>query len=165
MGDPFHDKPFPRGALIASAALLGLVLLAAASGRISGVGVVNTPEPVVTESRELLFFDRSDGAVVVMDGSNDRLVAILESGTNGFIRGVLRGLARERKSMAIGPQSPFELLRSSSGELFLNDPQTGRRISLNAFGPTNAGDFARLLEADATAFSSNGPQHNEAQGG
>lgn len=165
MGDPFHDTPFPRGALLASSALLGLVLLAAASGRISGVGVVNTPEPVVAESRELLFFDRDDGAVVVMDGDNERLVAILESGTNGFIRGVLRGMARERKSMAIGPEAPFALVRASNGELFLNDPRTGRRISLNAFGPTNAGDFARLFEADATAFSSNGPQHNDAQGG
>jgi putative photosynthetic complex assembly protein len=165
MADPFHDTPFPRGALLAAGALLGVVLLAAAWGRISGVGVVNTPEPVVAESRELLFFDRDDGAVVVMDGGNERLVAILESGTNGFIRGVLRGMARERKSMAIGPESPFELVRTGSGELFLNDPQTGRRISLSAFGPTNAGDFARLLEADATAFSSNGLQHNDAQGG
>jgi putative photosynthetic complex assembly protein len=164
MGDPFHDRPFPRGALLGATALVGLTLLGVGSGRLFGVGVVATPEPAPAASRELRFEDRDDGAVLVRDGGDDGVIAVLEPGQEGFIRGVLRGLARERRSHHVGPEPPFLLLRSSTGELFLEDPQTGRRISLDAFGPTNSGAFARLLEAAPESISAAATDQN-AQGG
>ena len=153
MGDPFRDQPFPRGALLGAGALLALALISVGVGRQLGVGVIATPEPAPVASRELRFEDRDDGAVVVRDAGDDAVIAVLEPGNEGFIRGVLRGLARERRSHNVGPQPPFVLLRSATDELFLEDPQTGRRISLSAFGPTNSGAFARLLEAEPESFS------------
>ena len=70
---------------------------------------------------------------------------MLPPGTNGFIRGVLRGLARDRKLQRIGTEPPFRLTRWVDGRLSLDDPATGRRIELGAFGPTNAAAFAGLL--------------------
>ena len=75
----------------------------------------------------------------------DSPVAVLPSGEGGFVRGVLRGLARERRAHDIGSQPPFVLTRWSNGLLSLEDPETGRRVDLNAFGHTNKGAFARFL--------------------
>lgn len=164
MGNPFNDRPFPRGALLGAAALLAVAIVGVASGRFLGVGVVEMPAPAPAASRELRFEDRADGAVVVRDAADDGVIAVFEAGQGGFVRGVLRGLARERRSHHVGPEPPFRLLRSDSGQLFLDDPATGRRIGLDAFGPTNAGAFAALLEARPEAVSG-APATMSAQGG
>ena len=58
---------------------------------------------------------------------------------------MLRGLARERKMEAIGPTTPFRLTGYADGRLTLEDPETGRRIDIEAFGHTNLEVFSRLL--------------------
>ena len=52
----------------------------------------------------------------------------------GFIRGVMRGLARERRMRGIGDAPPFNLSLWRDGELSLTDSATGRSIELTAFG-------------------------------
>ena len=74
-------------------------------------------------------------------------MAVLPPGSNGFIRGVMRGLARERMLHGIDAAPPFRLIRWADGRLSLEDTATGRLIDLAAFGPTNAQAFARLLTA------------------
>lgn len=145
MSDPFADQVFPRGALLGAAALLGLTLLLAAAGRYSGVGVTTLPTAETVVVRELHFEDRNDGAVAVYDSVTARPVAVLEPGSNGFIRGVLRGFARERRAQAVTTVLPFRLTHWDDGRLSLADPATGRHVDLGAFGPTNAQAFARLL--------------------
>lgn len=164
MDEPFGTRPFPRGALLGAAALLAVALLGVVSGRWLGIGVVQTPAAPAAVSRDLRFEDRADGAVVVRDAADGAVVAVFGAGEGGFVRGVLRGLARERRSHHVGPEPPFRLLRSDSGQLFLEDPQTGRRIGLDAFGPANAGAFARLLEAGPQAVTGE-PNPISAQGG
>ena len=39
--------------------------------------------------------------------SQRRLVDTLQPGTNGFVRGVLRGLVRERRARHVGPRRRF----------------------------------------------------------
>lgn len=75
------------------------------------------------------------------------MVAVIPPGTNGFLRGSLRGLARERKRQGIGAGPAFRLVRWADGRLTLEDPATRRVIDLAAFGPTNSGAFADLLGA------------------
>ncbi len=70
-------------------------------------------------------------------------------GTNGFLRGVLRGMVRERRSSDIGAQVPFVLTRWADGRLSITDPAIGRQINLEVFGPTNSSVFAQLLLASA----------------
>jgi putative photosynthetic complex assembly protein len=136
---------FPRPALLGAAALVAVALLSSSLARVTGIGTTQMPDAAAVESRDLLFEDRADGAVAIHDADNGELVTVLEPGTNGFVRGAMRGLARERKREDIGMAPPFRLTRWSDGRLSLQDPSTGREIYLEAFGPTNADSFAQLL--------------------
>jgi putative photosynthetic complex assembly protein len=100
----------------------------------------------LTESRELRFLDRHDGAVVVLDHPGGDPVEVLAPGTNGFVRGVMRGMARERRSKNIGTEPPYRLSSWADGRLTLDDPSTGRWVELVAFGPDNFQAFAQLLD-------------------
>ncbi|MCC5885157.1 MAG: hypothetical protein JJT88_01855 [Gammaproteobacteria bacterium] len=97
-------------------------------------------------SRELLFLDRSDGAVVILDYPGGETVDVLSPGTHGFVRGVMRGMARERRSKKVGTEPPYRLSSWSDGRLTLDDPSTGRWVELVAFGPDNFQAFAQLLD-------------------
>lgn len=136
---------FPRPALIGAAALVAVALLSSSVARVTGIGTTQMPDAAVVESRDLLFEDRADGAVAVHDAGDGELVMVLAPGTNGFVRGAMRGLARERKRQEVGMMPPFRLIRWSDGRLSLQDPTTAREIYLEAFGPTNADSFAQLL--------------------
>jgi putative photosynthetic complex assembly protein len=146
MSDPPRDEPFPRKVLYAVAALIGFSLFAVAAARISGLPTRQVDTSPVVQMLDLRFDDRRDGAVVVHDARDGSLVAELPPATNGFIRGVLRSLVRERRSMDQGEAPPFRLARHHDGRLTLEDLATGRLIELKAFGPTNEGAFATLLE-------------------
>jgi putative photosynthetic complex assembly protein len=144
------DPLFPRGALIGAALLVAFTVTSAAISRISGLGTVQMPESALVESRPLRFEDMRDGSIRVTDARTGQVAASVEPGTNGFIRGTLRGLARERKRQGIGIEPPFMLTRWADGRLSLEDPATGRVIALDAFGPTNGEAFAQLLTAGGT---------------
>ena len=141
------EQTFPKGILIAAAMMILAAVMTAATSRWTGIGVTRMSESAVVESRLLRFDDRTDGAVVVSSSPESRVLAVLEPGTHGFIRSVLRGLARERRLQGIGSDPPFELTRWNDGRISLADRGTGRRIELDAFGPTNAAAFSALLHA------------------
>ena len=54
-------------------------------------------------------------------------------------------LARLRHREGVGPDPSFRLTAWRDGRLTLDDPTTGSRLDLEAFGTTNEGAFARLL--------------------
>ena len=58
---------------------------------------------------------RADGSVAVYDAGSGALVELMTPGTNGFVRIVMRGLARDRTNLGIGAQSPFQLTRWEDG--------------------------------------------------
>lgn len=142
------DKdPFPRGALIAAGAVIGFSLVVTAFGR---VALLNAPpssvtQPAAAQSVALRFSDEPDGAVIVRDARDNHLIASLAPGTNGFVRGVMRGLAHDRKTRGIGAEPPFVLSQWNDGRLALEDQATGRQIDLDAFGSGNKDAFVQLL--------------------
>jgi putative photosynthetic complex assembly protein len=133
----------PRAALVAMAALVCLALAAAALVRWSGVDI-REPDAAAVAVRALRFEDLPDGSIAVIDARDGARVRTV-AGEAGFLRGTLRGLARERKRAGFGPEPPFELIGRADGRLTLSDPTTGRLVDLESFGPDNAGVFARLL--------------------
>ncbi len=139
-----HDMTLPRGPLVAIAALVGASLLAAVTVRLSGMDI-HQPDAPASVTRQLRFEDLPDGGIAVTDAASGERVETI-TGQNGFVRGALRGLTRERRRSGIGPQPPFELIGRADGRLTLADPATGRHIDLESFGPTNAAGFARLLQ-------------------
>lgn len=148
MSDPFEDRSLPRGALVGAAALVTLSLAGALFGRLAG-HTSEAPPAAAVESHQLRFADRNDGAVVVTT-EDGRVVSVVAPGTNGFLRGVVRGLAQERLRRDTDGATPFELTRWSDGRLSLSDPVTDRHVYLEAFGPSNVAPFAALLDAAHT---------------
>jgi putative photosynthetic complex assembly protein len=140
---PISTPMVPKAALVAMASIALFALIATAAVRMSGIDIREPDAPAVAV-RELRFEDRSDGAIVVTDARDGSRVATFE-GEQGFVRGVLRGFARERKLSGLGAGPPFELIGRADGRLTLRDPATGRIVDLESFGPTNAGAFARLF--------------------
>ena len=143
-------ETFPRPALWAVGALLAVTVASVGAARLAGfTSAPSLPAPIVAE-RELRFADKADGSVAVTDAGTGAAVATLAPNTNGFARGVMRGLARDRLSRRIGHAPPFLLTLDRAGKLRLQDTATGRRIELDAFGSDNRAAFAAFL---ATARS------------
>jgi len=149
-----HEQTIPRHA-VASAAILVVTALALTS--LVKFGVLNreaVPAVVRAEAhvapavaRDLTFADRGDGAVVVRDIATGETVKVLIDGVpgNGFVRGVMRGMARERRTRGVGMAAPFNLTLWKNGSLSLTDKATGRSIELGSFGPDNRAAFAVFL--------------------
>lgn len=144
----------PRGALPLAGALVLFSLGVVGVARMTGMPPAASPEllrasthvdPVA--SRDLRFLDRADGGVLIRDAGTGAVVRTIAPGPgSGFIRGVMRGLARERRMHGAGGAAPFRLTAWRDGELSLTDGATGRDIELSAFGATNRQSFATLLE-------------------
>jgi hypothetical protein len=94
--------------------------------------------------RQLRFEDRADGSIAVIEFTSGQQIDSIV-GENGFVRGVLRGLAQERKREGFDGTRPFELIGHTDGRLSLVDPVTKRKVDLDSFGPTNAENFLRML--------------------
>jgi putative photosynthetic complex assembly protein len=142
---PSLRPSFPRAPLILAAAAIAITIVGVAFVRSMGVEP-SRPAGTPQISRELRFEDTSYGAIRISDAQTGELVRELAPGTGGFVRATLRGLARERKrSAAPGPESPFRLTAWSSGQLTLEDPETGRFVDLGAFGPTQVETFTAIL--------------------
>ncbi|NWG24375.1 MAG: phosphonate-binding protein [Pseudorhodoplanes sp.] len=137
------DRRFPKGALIGAGALVAFAMTAASTARLTGIGATREPQADPVFTRELRFEDRRDGAVTVL--ADERVIDILEPGTSGFVRNVMRGLARERLRNDGERERPFRLTKWADGRLSIEDPLTGRRVDLGAFGAANTAAFARLM--------------------
>jgi putative photosynthetic complex assembly protein len=154
-----HDPQVPRWAVRSAAAMLAVVILLALAPRLGLVAP--PPSPVeqqaqaggqVLAARALTFADLPDGSVAVTDAATGARVATLEPAENrGFVRGVLRALARERRQGGAGPEQAFQLELWSTGALTLTDPATGRVVELSAFGQTNREAFLGFLPGRAGA--------------
>jgi putative photosynthetic complex assembly protein len=128
-------------------ALCTLVLVGAARWSGSKVDQFDSP---ITSSRALRFEDAPDGAVAVLDANTGLEVARFE-GEQGFVRGVLRAMARERKRRNVDHHLPLLLQGHADGSLTLDDAATGERIHLESFGPTQRASFAALQTAKGAA--------------
>ena len=142
MQSPAPDT-FPKWVLWCAGGLIAFSLIAVGLVRITG----NGPDQLtaaITAERSLRFEDRTDGAVYVIDGSTGQLLTVMR-GEQGFLRGTVRALARDRRARQIGPEMPFDLVARTGGRLALHDPLTGHRIDLESFGPDNVTVFLQFL--------------------
>ena len=126
--------------MLGALALASLATIAAA--RWSGWTAMGQDAPVQW-TRALQFQDHPSGAVLVLDAANGAEIARYE-GEQGFVRGSLRALIRERKRHGGGTEQPFLLQGHSDGRMSLRDPTTGMRIPLDSFGPSNLALFVPL---------------------
>ena len=146
-----HARSVPRGVLISAGALIAFAIAITLFGRVTDIGVSHMPAAQPYQVVEMRFEDGPDGSVAIHDAGDGKVFYTVQPGADAFIRATVRGLAHERLREGIGETPPFTLTRWSDGTLSLEDKSTGRRINLDAFGPTQAGAFARVLQAGVGA--------------
>lgn len=134
---------FPQWVLYCAGGILAFALVSVGLVRITGNGP-DQRAAAATVERALRFEDQSDHSVRVSDGRTGEPLTVLY-GEQGFVRGVLRALSRERHARGIGSAPPFTLVARVDGRITLMDPVTGERVDLDSFGPTNTAEFARFL--------------------
>lgn len=153
MSGEFTNERFPKSALYAAGALITMSIITVGAIRL---GVLPAPETApesrarrhvpVQVSRDFRFEDRADGALLVYDMAAGKLAFIYPPGSNtGFIRGVMRGLMRERRLHEVARTGPVTVSQWADGALTLEDKSTGRIVELGSFGHTNRAAFAQLL--------------------
>ena len=160
-GHHHHGEQLPRFAMIGAAGCVIITLLL--TGAVS-LGIIDKPETMaerrteqsitVLAQRDLQFLDQKDGSVLIRDVALDTTAATITPGSqSGFIRGVMRGLARDRHLRHMTSVQPFRLTLWSNQNLSLTDLETSRTIELNGFGDTNRAAFRALLDGSPTAVA------------
>lgn len=144
----------PRGPLLGALAVVTVAFGAALAARVTGAGATREGEAagrpaVAVERRVLRFADAPDGAVLVYDAPTNALAVRLPPGGDGFLRGTLRAMTRERMLARIGHEPPFVLTRWSDGRLTLDDAATRMHVAVTSFGPTQVASFEQLMAAPA----------------
>jgi putative photosynthetic complex assembly protein len=141
-------EKFPTIALYAAGVIMALAIGAAAYSRYQAAqNPVDTSvmqEPVASFV-DLNFFDQDDGSVLVKNAETGALIITLAPGEDAFIRAVIRGYVRDRRTRKLDEKAPFRLYRLVDTRLVIEDTATKRRVNLRGFGPTQQAAFARLL--------------------
>jgi putative photosynthetic complex assembly protein len=140
------------------AAWLGVMLLLVLAGvtlaRWQGWHERVSDAPLLWQ-RALRFDDTAQGEVRVSDAQSGQVIALF-TGEQGFLRGSLRSLVRERRRQSLDESSPFWLRGHADARLVLFDPATGQRIDLDSFGPSNKAVFASLHPSSSLQLSAAG---------
>ncbi len=131
--------------VLAVGVLVAMSLCLAALGRFTGLGVIRMPEAEIVQYRDIRFGERADGSVNVADAATGTIIGLIGSGSNGFIKGVMRGRPHQHGQGSFGDGPPFRLTRHADGRLTIEDLGTHVKIAITNFGPTNTEAFARLL--------------------
>jgi putative photosynthetic complex assembly protein len=134
---------FPRIALVVAGVVIALTLGGIGVARWSGFDGKQA-DAVTTAQRALRFQDRPQGGIAIVDAASGATLDTVY-GEQGFLRGTLRAVVRERKLRGLVSDAPLHLISRADGRLTLIDPATGSRIDLESFGSTNAAVFARWL--------------------
>lgn len=150
-----HKESVPKPALYAGIGIVLLSLTAAALGSYVDVGSVREPSAVVVvEQRDLRFeapqgLDALAGDVAVLDAASGAVAVNLSSEGDGFIRGVLRALARDRALRGLPTDAAdTRLTLWADGRLSLRDLATEAEVELTSFGADNRRAFERLLNRE-----------------
>ena len=131
-------------------AVLATTLAAVAWETHSSRGVIASETPAIAWQQTLRFEDRPSGAVAVLDAASGKEIAQFQ-GEQGFLRGTLRAMARERHSRGLGSEAPFLLMGHVDGRVTLRDTATGERLNLESFGPTNSAVYSQLRLAQPSS--------------
>ncbi len=120
------------------------VLLFAALARLDNFAGAPAAPPMIAKA-ELTFTDLTNGGVMVRNAVSGQVVATIPARDDGFLRMTLRLLAAARLRQHIGQEQPFMLTEFAGGRMRLADPATGLSIELEAFGPSNVGEFTHFF--------------------
>jgi putative photosynthetic complex assembly protein len=145
MSEAAAGKMVPRRALLGAAVLIGFSFVAASLGRITGVGTTHSEYTGPVQTMSFRFADRTDGGISVIAPETGATIGVVPAGTDGFVRTVLRSFAFDRQRHGIGAGPAFIIAKWADGHSTIDDPKTGKRVDLAAFGATNMQAFEHLV--------------------
>lgn len=102
-------------------------------------------ESPVVQEMDFTVTDMLDGTIVIASAVDGQVLEVVDRDSNGFLRGGLRGFARERGLHGVGSGEPFRLRLHEDGTLVLVDPTVGQIVALNGFGQDNFHAFGKYL--------------------
>jgi putative photosynthetic complex assembly protein len=131
------------GAIFASLAAVVVVIGVA---RMSGVAPVGQANMGVAEAvLKLRVEDGAKGDVHVFNAQTGTLLQTYHRAEGSFLRATLRALVNDRRRKGAQIEGDFRLERHTGGQLYLIDGVTGKRLTLNAYGPDNSAVFAAFM--------------------
>jgi putative photosynthetic complex assembly protein len=118
----------------------------------------------VTHVEAFVFVGGDDEPLQVIDADDGSLVIAFAPGEASFIRGMLRGIGRERQVDGVSAAEPLVVASRADGSITVDDAATGILYDLRAFGSSNQAAFAALLSAAAVGHGlATGPEDDNLQ--
>lgn len=119
--------------LLMAASLVVFTLATVTFANLTGHGVMRTGAGASVTVGHVAIARDGEGAIHVLDASTKEVVASYPPAREQFLAGALRSLERMRGPAEEESTRIFAVLRIGGGSVFLEDIETGDRISLNAF--------------------------------
>jgi putative photosynthetic complex assembly protein len=110
-----------------------------------GIGDLRANAGLPEFSQEIQFLPLEGDRIAVQNVADGSLITTVEAGTDGLLRGALRGLGMSRNHSDFDLAAPYQLQRFAEDGVYLSDALTGRSIRLDSFGPLETGATADLL--------------------
>lgn len=146
---PTPDRPIPRPILIGAAFVAISALGAIGFGRLTGVGLAETPHLASIAHRDIKLDEHPDGSVAILDAGSDAVLTGSGVGEGSFAVEVLRNMQRNRARKGVDGSVPFVVALKSDGRLVVEDPETPQQVELRAFGERQTRAFAEMLPESA----------------
>jgi putative photosynthetic complex assembly protein len=128
--------------------IVGLAAMVVVIGvmRLSGMAPIGHVDRGVAEAvLQLRVEDGRNGEVHVFNAQSGVLLQTYRRAEGSFFRATLRALVNDRRRKGTQLEGNFVLERHAGGQLYLIDGVTGKRLTLNAYGPDNSAVFAAFM--------------------
>lgn len=139
-----HDIIPPRVFAAIIAGLVGVVALVAVM-RLVNTGGNSAPAVAPLAALTIKVEDGNSGSVIVKNAATGEVIQTFRTGEGAFLRATLRALINDRRHRGLPAEGDFKLETHEAGQLYLIDGVTGKRLTLNAYGPDNSAVFAAFM--------------------
>lgn len=141
-----QNSPLKQAPLILAFGLAITAIAVSAGVRFAGVSPHQKLEGAeIQQSRLIRFEPMSDGRIIILDATSGEVITTAPLELAGFLKGVLRGLGRIRRTQEIDIADPYRLEKMTNGQLLLVDTASGISLDMNAYGRSNASVFGAFL--------------------